>query len=996
MANIVGIPTTRVSDLFMRQRLTNQIQMDQLDAFRVQMQLSTGRRIQVPSEDSNAAMRIIDLQRLLERKGQVRSNLSTNQSYLLATDSALSSVSGSLAEIRAVAMGVVGEIATDAQRTAASQQVQQMIRQLQDIANQKFRGRYLFAGTSTTVMPFGETDKGGYVQYFGNEGKVSSYSDIDLLFETNLHGGEVFGAISEKVLGAKDLDPILTYNTRLADLRSGAGITRGSIEISVAGNRSTIDITSAETIGDVAAMIRANPPAGKTLDVEIAPTGLVVTLHGDPGDTLAIREVGGGTTADELGILTRIGVGTTVVGEDLDPILRLTTRIGDVLGTRSYAPVRSYGSDNDLIFEAPTVGAAYDGIEILFEDDGSVALPGDETASYDPATNTLTVKIKSHQTEARHVVSAVETAFLAGNVPITARLDPLDSPNGGRGVIAATPVGQIEGQTAGGSGTAFDADAGIQIVNGGETHVITFTGAETIEDLLNVLNMSDAGLTARINGSATGIDIRSRISGVDFMIGENGGQTATQLGLRTFTETTRLEDLNFGRGVATRDGTDFTITIAGTPAGPPPVPIEIDVSGLETVGEVIDLINAQAPGELVARLATYGNGIELVDQSTGTDTLTVSRVQLGRAAIDLGLVPEGQESYSAAAPLLVTSTTTKSNLIFTADNPGAEVAGVRVVFEDTGTGNVTYDPTAKTLTFGITTAPPAAATTAADIIAWLEASPAGAEFSAELDPADTDSDGSGNVEDTDPFAPPLLGDEGGTEASATVVFSGTDNDLVFRAKSALPAQVGTEIQFNGVAAFGPPTFAYAGPGNPLIITYDSDGTTAQEIVDGLAADAGPAGANFSAALDPTDGSPNLGTGTVDVQTSTPMAGGSRFLKGADVNRQETEGIFTALLRLKTALMNNDLGEIERSIALLDDRTDKMNFARAELGVRQQGLDITQVRLDNEEIDLKESLSRDFDVDMIQAISDFTARQISFEASLRTAAQLLSITLLNYL
>jgi len=880
MANIIGIPTTRVSDLFMRQRLTNQIQMDQLDAFRAQMQLSTGRRIQVPSEDSNAAMRIIDLQRLLERKGQVRSNLSTNQSYLLATDSTLSSVSGSLAEIRAVAMGVVGEIATDAQRTAASQQVQQMIRQLQDIANQKFRGRYLFAGTPTTVMPFDETDK-GFVQYFGNEAKVFSYSDIDLLFETNLHGGEVFGAISEKVLGTEDLDPILTYNTRLADLRGGEGITRGSIEISVAGNRSTIDITTAETIGDVAALIRANPPAGKTLDVEIAPTGLVITLNGDPGDTLAIREVGGGTTADELGILTRIGTGTTVVGEDLDPILRLTTRIDDVLGTRSYALIRSFGSDNDLIFEAPDVGAAYDGIEIIFDDDGSVAMPGDETASYDPATNTLTVKIKSNQTEARHVVSAVETAFLAGDVPITARLDPLDSPNGGRGVIAATPAGEIEGQTAGGSGTAFDADAGLQIVNGGETHVINFTGAETIEDLLNILNMAGAGLAARINEGATGIDIRSRISGADFMIGENGGQTATQLGLRTFTESTRLEDLNFGRGVATRDGAELTITIASTPAGPPPTPLEIDISGLQTIGQVIDLINAQAPGELVARLATYGNGIELVDLSTGTNTLTVSRVQLSRAAIDLGLVPEELESQSnttagSSAAVTVASAAAHSDLIFTAKDPGTAINGVRIVFEDTGTGAAAYDDVAGTLTFGIT----AGLTTANEVIAWLQASPA------------------------DAF--------------------------------------------------------------------------------------------FSAALDPTDGSPNLGTGVVDVQTSAPMSGGSRLLRGADVDPQETEGIFTALLRLKTALMDNDVGEIERSIALLDDRTDRMNFARAELGARQQGLDITQVRLDNEEIELNESLSHDLDVDMIQAISDFTARQVSFEASLRTAAQVLSVTLLNYL
>ena len=100
MGSVISIPTTRVSDLFVSQRLTNQIQSDQLELLRIQMQLSTGRRLQLPSEDASAAQRAMSLQRLLERKGQVRSNLTTNQSFLSATDTALSSVSGTLAELR--------------------------------------------------------------------------------------------------------------------------------------------------------------------------------------------------------------------------------------------------------------------------------------------------------------------------------------------------------------------------------------------------------------------------------------------------------------------------------------------------------------------------------------------------------------------------------------------------------------------------------------------------------------------------------------------------------------------------------------------------------------------------------------------------------------------------------------------------------------------------------------------------------------------------------
>ncbi len=882
MGNVIGIPTTRVSDLYVRQRLTGQVQSDQRDMFRTQMQLSTGRRILMPSEDSNAAMRIVDLQRLLERKEQIQSNLSTNQSYLSATDTTLWTVSNSLAEIRAVALGVTGDTATDSQRTAAAEQVRRMIQQMQDVGNQMFRGRYLFAGTGTTVQPFEEIE-GGYVKYTGNEGTISAFSDVDMLFETNLHGNEVFGAISEMALGSIDLDPVLTYDTRLADLRGGEGVTRGGILITVAGTTSTVDFGTAETIGDVAAMIRANAPAGKTLDVEITPSGLVIELDGAPGDTMTIREVGGGTTADELGILTESATAGPILGEDLNPVLRITTSVDDVLGTRSYVAVRTPGSDNDVIFEAPDVGPSYDGIKIVFDDDGSVAVPGtDETATYDPATQTLTVTVKSSETRAMHVVAAVQDAFALDNVPISARLDPLDSPNGGAGVVIGTPPGDDEGETAGGGGVAFDLDSGLQVVNGGQTHLISFAGAETFEDLLNTLNMSDAGLLAQINEDGTGINIRSRISGADFAIGENGGSTAAQLGLRTFTEATRLEDLNFGNGVANRDGTDFTITIAATLTGMAANPIEIDVDGIQTVGELLALINAQDPGNLQARLADYGNGIELVDLSSGENTLTVTRQEQSLAAVHLGLVDQSDPSSAAsvgegAAEVTVTSAAAHSDLVFAAVDPGTELNGVQIVFANTGTGTAVYDDVAGTLTFGIT----AGATTANDVITYLAA---------------------------DPVASTL----------------------------------------------------------------------------------------FTAALDPADGSPNLGSGVVDVQTSAAMTGGTRTLTGEDTNTQETAGVFTALLRLQAALEVSDNEAIGRAIGLLDAQTDGVSFSRAELGARQQGLDTMQTRLESEEVELNQALSLDLDVDMIEAISTFTARQASFEASLRTTGMLFQATLLSYL
>ena len=383
---VIGIPTTRVSDLFIRQRLLQQVQYDQAEIFRVQTQLATGHRFQTPSEDPVAAMRVVSLQSLLERKQQVMANLNTNQSFLSATDTALSNISNIMADVRGTTLSVLGTTATDVQRQAAALQVQQALQQLSDAGNQLFRGRYLFAGSTTTATPFVEVGT-GYAQYDGNELTLSSYADVDLLFNTNLTGAEAFGALSDPVRGTVNLNPVLNYDTRVADLRGGQGLSRGSIAVSDGTRTSVIDLSQAETVGDLAALIQAHPPAGRALQVEITPERLIITLDSSAGGNLAISEVGGGTLADELGILQPIGSGKTVAGRDLDPVLRKTAALKDVLGVRARAVVRGAGPDNDFILEADHAGAALpdgrplNGVKLTFVNDPLV-VPGQETVVY--------------------------------------------------------------------------------------------------------------------------------------------------------------------------------------------------------------------------------------------------------------------------------------------------------------------------------------------------------------------------------------------------------------------------------------------------------------------------------------------------------------------------------------------------------------------------------------------------------------------------------------
>jgi flagellar hook-associated protein 3 FlgL len=657
-SSIIGIPTNRISDQFVRERLLDQVQYNQSQMMKAQTQLSTGHRFETPSDDPVAAARVASLQQLLSRKAQMTTNITTSQSYISASDTALSNISDLLAEARGDAIGVMGSTASDTQRQATALQIQQVLNQLVDTSNSQFRGRYLFAGSDSSSAPFQAS--GNNVKYSGNKQSLSSYADLDQLFKTNVDGDTVFGAISDGVLGGNNLLPQVTVNTRLSDLNGGSGVRQGSIALSDGNTTSIIDLSKAETLGDAIALIEANPPDGRKLDVGISNNGLWLQLEPAVGlsTNLSIREAGKGTTAAELGILHESGVGDNpILGSDLKPKLTLTTSLDDILG------------------------------------------------------------------------------------------------------------GQL------------DRNSGLQIVNSGNTYNINFSTSSTVEDLLNTINGAGAGVLAEINDDGTGIDVHSIVSGCDFSIGENGGTTASQLGLRTFNYETQLKDLNHGRGVDdykgdTDSGADFHITRSDG------VDLPVNITGTTTIGDIIVLINnlpGNEDGALTARLARNGNGIELVDNSGGSGQLTVTKSTLSNAAVDLGLVPEGATSNSAQ----------------------------------------------------------------------------------------------------------------------------------------------------------PSAFA-------------------------------------------------------------------QTLTGRDVNPQETKSIFTALVRMQTALQNNDSLELQRAIDMLDQKTTDLNSARAELGVRQQGLETLQQRQETENTQLKQIMSADYDVDMAQAISDFTAMQYSFEAALKATAMIFQMTLLNYL
>ncbi|HZZ72813.1 MAG TPA: flagellar hook-associated protein FlgL [Pirellulales bacterium] len=648
--SILPVPTTRVSQILVGQRLINQFQSQEGDLLTLESQISSGQRISLPSQDAPAALRAIDIKGLLLQQAQVATNLQTGQDYLNATGSALADVSDTVSNLRATAISVSGTTATDDQRTAAVSQIDSSLQSLVNIANQQFNGSYIFGGSANATPPF--SISGNYVTFNGNSQQLQSLVDQNFFLPTNVSAQQAFGALSPPIQSA-DLDPQVTADTKLRDLHNGQGIALGSVVISDGTHSSTVDLSNAETVGDVATALQTHAPAGRTVSVQVTATGLQVSLDAAGGGQLSINDVNGGTTAADLGILHPVGSNTgPIVGTALDPQVVATTPLADLFGTRAAVDLTSAGANNDLHLEAVQRGASLNGVAVSFVNNPSI-LEGHETVAYDANANTLVFQVRAGQTNANDIVNALNSDPAAGAVfhASLGAVDSTNAANAGLGKIDAS----LTGSTAGGSGIEPDLTSGLQIVNGGQTYTVDLSSAKNVGDLVSLLNTSPAGVLAQINSSGNGISIQSRISGGDFSIGENGGQTATVLGLRTFTGDSKLADFNHGTGVHSNNSADFVITRKDGSQ------LTYNVGGLTTVNDVLNLINNdpnnQGAHQVTAQLDPTGNGIQLVTSDPATTAaLSVATVNNSQAANDLGLIAVGK---SASDPAVTTGGVTR-------------------------------------------------------------------------------------------------------------------------------------------------------------------------------------------------------------------------------------------------------------------------------------------------------------------------------------------------
>lgn len=157
------------------------------------LQLSSGRRINAPSDDPSGTAALVQLRARGLQADQFLRNVSGLRAQLQVADATLNSAV--LALTRAITLGVQGanDTLSPANRQALASEVAGLKQQLQGLANTGFQGEYLFAGTNVTTQPFvSDPAQPSGVRYDGNATANSVEIATGELLQLNLPGDAIF------------------------------------------------------------------------------------------------------------------------------------------------------------------------------------------------------------------------------------------------------------------------------------------------------------------------------------------------------------------------------------------------------------------------------------------------------------------------------------------------------------------------------------------------------------------------------------------------------------------------------------------------------------------------------------------------------------------------------------------------------------------------------------------------------------------------------------
>ncbi len=195
----------RISTLVLHERATQNILANEASLSRVQLQLSTGRRILSAADDPAGSARAMDIQRYLESNRQYLTNMTYVRQRLTNQESTLAQATDLLQRARELAIQGNNDTVSAESKAGLANEVDQLLAQLLSLANTTdTNGEYLFGGTRRQAAPF--QDAGGGVYTYGGDQlrRQLQVSDDRLIADADA-GHEIFMDVPTSAGGSQSI-----------------------------------------------------------------------------------------------------------------------------------------------------------------------------------------------------------------------------------------------------------------------------------------------------------------------------------------------------------------------------------------------------------------------------------------------------------------------------------------------------------------------------------------------------------------------------------------------------------------------------------------------------------------------------------------------------------------------------------------------------------------------------------------------------------------------
>ena len=519
----------------------------------IDQQLSSGKRINQPSDDPAGTAYSIDMQSSLDWNTQYQSSSTSATNWLQSTTSALQQLSDVASRARTLAIQGANDTNTGGDRTSIASEVTQLFQQVVQIGNSSYGDNYLFAGSQVQTIPF--NTQGGYA---GDTIALNHQIGPGYTMQVNADPTQVFTGTKNIFAALQNLTQHLTSTATLTPAQN-PGTETMALTGSYTGGAANYAVQVASlTPNGAIASVQYSTNGGATWSAPVVGAGSPPTFNLGLGMTASFTT---GYVAPQVG--DQFTFAPTGPGLSQNFAIQAAKNIGNETITMTSEPnlannpiivaraAQQDGNDNVVGIQISTDGGATFGPTVT----ASQLQPAAEAMSYDatayagPTTNYL-VRASAVTGGAATSVSYSTNNGLTWSAPVAGVGSPPSF------TLAAGLTVGFNGATAlVGDQFAFTATAGMMGSNIAGTQALaagtttTFTGGNNIalswaQATQNAGQVVANGDTHTFTPPATGLN--NDVAALDAVISNLAGQEA-QFGAKTNAaqaDMTQMQSLN--------------------------------------------------------------------------------------------------------------------------------------------------------------------------------------------------------------------------------------------------------------------------------------------------------------------------------------------------------------------------------------------------------------------------------------------------------------------